>query len=436
MAVVTPIPHQSLPAYPSSGEEIWVPGSSTYPFITVHAAHHTGCQPSLSYYTSRSNTGSSDNVSRTLSIKSPPTPFPILTDIDDTISILDSKDKPLPPTPSAAIFGGEISAEDSDEDSDHLLAGFSGDDNGDEDNNNDDVQVSSELPSKEMIEQAADIPILDADGNQRPFKSLYISSNPFEKKRVMVIFVRHFFCGNCQEYLRSLISSIPSPSALPQGTSLAIIGCGSSTLIPMYMRETACPYPIYTDPSKRLYSILGMVRTLSLGHKDPEYIHHSLMAGMMKSVVQGVKRLGEGDAFRGGDMKQIGGEFVFETTGGGCDSSHNERNNNNNTADVKVTWCHRMKNTRDHAEVQVIRRMLGLDAQIGGEEELRSQLSDNNKKLPRGPLRRWTTSFAQAATSYTHRHRWSRLRGMSVDAGLARLSFRKSSTTDYCGGDC
>lgn len=179
-----------------------------------------------------------------------------------------------------------------------------------------------------------------------------------------------------------------------------------------------------------------MVRTLSLGHKDPEYIRHSLVAGMMKSVVQGVKRLGEGDAFRGGDMRQIGGEFVFETTGGECDSSHRERNNNN-TADVKVTWCHRMKNTRDHAEIQVIRRMLGIDARIGNEEELRSQLSDNNnRKLPRRPLRRWTTSFAQAATSYTHKHRWSRLRGMSVDAGLARLSFRKSSTTDYCGGDC
>lgn len=199
MAVVTPIPHQHLPAYPSSGEQIWVPGSSIYPFITVHAAHHTRRQqPSLSYCTSYSNTGSSNNVSRASSIKSPPTPFPVMTDIDDTISILDNKDKPLPPTPSAAIFGGEISAEDSNEDSDYLLAGFSGDDH------DDDVQVSRELPFREMIEQAADISILDADGNQRPFKSLYASSNPFEKKkRVMVIFVRHFFCGV------SLIPSFP-----------------------------------------------------------------------------------------------------------------------------------------------------------------------------------------------------------------------------------
>lgn len=73
-----------------------------------------------------------------------------------------------------------------DSDHDHLLAGSRGDD---------DVEVSSELPTKEMIEKAADIPIFDAEGKSIPFENLYRPSNPFEKKRVMVIFVRHFFCG-------------------------------------------------------------------------------------------------------------------------------------------------------------------------------------------------------------------------------------------------
>ena len=43
----------------------------------------------------------------------------------------------------------------------------------------------------------------------------------------------------------------------------------------------------------------------------------------------------------GGDFKQVGGEFLFQNG--------------------KVTWCHRMKNTRDHAEVPLVRQQLGLD---------------------------------------------------------------------------
>lgn len=43
----------------------------------------------------------------------------------------------------------------------------------------------------------------------------------------------------------------------------------------------------------------------------------------------------------GGDFKQVGGEFLFQ----------NE----------KVIWCHRMRRTRDHAEVPIIRQQLGLD---------------------------------------------------------------------------
>ncbi|KAL2045846.1 hypothetical protein ABVK25_011996 [Lepraria finkii] len=46
---------------------------------------------------------------------------------------------------------------------------------------------------------------------------------------------------------------------------------------------------------------------------------------------------------RGGDFRQVGGEFIFE--------------------EGRVTFCHRMKNTRDHAEIPVVRRELGLDGE-------------------------------------------------------------------------
>jgi len=47
------------------------------------------------------------------------------------------------------------------------------------------------------------------------------------------------------------------------------------------------------------------------------------------------------DVVKGGNIFQIGGEFLFE--------------------EGEVVWCHRMKNYRNHAEVSVIRRMLELD---------------------------------------------------------------------------
>lgn len=57
-----------------------------------------------------------------------------------------------------------------------------------------DVAVSTELPSQADLRKAGEIPVLAADGTSRPFKSLY-SGEDGQAKRVLVIFVRHFFCG-------------------------------------------------------------------------------------------------------------------------------------------------------------------------------------------------------------------------------------------------
>lgn len=122
-------------------------------------------------------------------------------------------------------------------------------------------------------------------------------------------------------------------------TSIVVIGCGNPSLIPMYRETTNCEFPIYADPTQKLYENLGMVRTWDLGPKKPEYMQNGVLAGAVTSIVQALKS-GK-DALKGGDMKQIGGEFLFE--------------------DGKVTWCHRMRNTRDHAEVLELRALIGLD---------------------------------------------------------------------------
>ena len=202
----------------------------------------------------------------------------------------------------------------------------------------DDIDVNNDLPTEADLAAVADLLVLGPDGSSHPFRSLY--SGEGIPSRVLVIFVRHFFCGNCQEYLRNLAPVLPPADllSLPTPTFITIVGCGRPDLIPMYTEATACPFPIYADPSRKLYDMLGMSRTLNLGQK-PDYIKQSMLAGMGKSILQGLK-MGR-KAAGGGDVRQVGGEMLFENG--------------------RVVWCHRMKNTRDHAEVDELKKVLGTD---------------------------------------------------------------------------
>jgi hypothetical protein len=56
-----------------------------------------------------------------------------------------------------------------------------------------DVDTDNTIPSRATLRRVADFQVLDQDGKSRPFKSLY--SGPMVARRVLVIFVRHFFCG-------------------------------------------------------------------------------------------------------------------------------------------------------------------------------------------------------------------------------------------------
>lgn len=159
----------------------------------------------------------------------------------------------------------------------------------------------------------------------------------------------------------------------------------------MYAAATGSPFPIYADPTRRLYSELGMVRTLALGPR-PAYTRQHLLKSSVASIVQGLKQVPKGLALRGGDSKQIGGEFLFEPVSGGEEvmtpmgvvgppetwgktgtaaESGGEAGGEETSLDGKgeggegedkvVTWCHRMRNTRDHAEVPELMEVLGLD---------------------------------------------------------------------------
>ena len=55
-----------------------------------------------------------------------------------------------------------------------------------------DIKVSNKPPSKAELQKVADLPVLDASGKSYTFKSLYDG-----KRKLLIIFIRHFFCGVC-----------------------------------------------------------------------------------------------------------------------------------------------------------------------------------------------------------------------------------------------
>jgi hypothetical protein len=58
-----------------------------------------------------------------------------------------------------------------------------------------DVNTNNDLPTQATLKEIENLPLLDKDGKSIPFKNLY--TGPGVTRRVLIIFIRHFFCGVC-----------------------------------------------------------------------------------------------------------------------------------------------------------------------------------------------------------------------------------------------
>jgi hypothetical protein len=141
--------------------------------------------------------------------------------------------------------------------------------------------------------------------------------------------------------------------------------------------------------------------------------------GAVKSIVQGIKRVGSGDAWSAGDMSLNGGEFLFVRGGEGVEGEGKGDG-------PRVEWCHRMRNTRDHTEVEDLKAVLGLNAEA--ETERKETKADDLEKekekvvqpLPPAPATRRSTttsklhrSLSQRSQSWVH----SLMRSHTMRAG-------------------
>ncbi|WVR07241.1 hypothetical protein IAU60_004282 [Kwoniella sp. DSM 27419] len=184
-------------------------------------------------------------------------------------------------------------------------------------------------PSPKELFEASLLEVIDEHGHKKSFGDLV------RNRRTIVIFIRHWFCPLCAQYMNSIMAEV-SPDALEEaGVDLIIIGNGSNKMLDGYRNKAfRCPFKMYTDPTLALYRALGLTRqTADAGAEEDKGDY--LVQTAMQSTVQTLKRATKMPLRNPGHFTQLGGEFVFDGT-------------------LNVTYTHRMTNTRSHAPIRDI----------------------------------------------------------------------------------
>ncbi|EME49766.1 hypothetical protein DOTSEDRAFT_85081 [Dothistroma septosporum NZE10] len=187
------------------------------------------------------------------------------------------------------------------------------------------------------LEGAGELLIKESGGKDIPLKSLY--TGKAENERQLVIFIRHFLCGSCEEYVRALGKELPPSVLSPAGITLTLIGCGDPKCIPDYVRRTDCPYEIYADPTRQIYQKLGMVSNLKKSAQKPQYLTKGFGSIVFSSFVNAISS--PANALSAGPPSQNGGEWLFQAGA--------------------LKWCHRMEDTTGHAETAELKGVLDLE---------------------------------------------------------------------------
>ncbi|KAF3387182.1 hypothetical protein F1880_001014 [Penicillium rolfsii] len=164
---------------------------------------------------------------------------------------------------------------------------------------------SSDFLKDETLHEAYELNIESKNGSHVRFGELVAGKG--DSVTTIVIFVRHFFCLYDQGYVKTLsrelteklLDTIPA-SAKP--AQVIIIGCGDHSLIVPYMEETSDTFPIYTDPTGKIYETLHMKRTIEGFTSPPPYTPESFASALGKCIKQMWKRGWAG--LKGGNWNQ------------------------------------------------------------------------------------------------------------------------------------
>ncbi|KAL1674893.1 AhpC/TSA antioxidant enzyme-domain-containing protein [Schizophyllum commune] len=194
------------------------------------------------------------------------------------------------------------------------------------------------LLDEATLASAAELDVYDAQGKKVKFGSIYAEI------KTVVVFIRHFLCGNCQAYVTALAQAV-SPDALKTANvQLAVVGCGDAGFIREYAEKTDFQGAMYADPDRKVFRALGMnVETLDRTPAGQEPKKYLPQGNIVTRAVGGIAQAFKNPSLLGkqGKISQLGGEFVLGP-GNVC------------------TFASRMKHTEDHVEVDELLKHAGI----------------------------------------------------------------------------
>ncbi|XP_053480927.1 peroxiredoxin-like 2C isoform X1 [Ictalurus furcatus] len=141
------------------------------------------------------------------------------------------------------------------------------------------VPPTSSATSAVPIAEVEDCLIYDRNGLRLTFKSLY------QTHKAIIIFVRHFLCFTCQEYVEDL-SKIPQEILLDADVRLIVIGQSGFSHIEAFCSLTGYQHEIYVDPERHIYKKLGMKRgeIYEETASQSPHVKSSMLVGSIKSM--------------------------------------------------------------------------------------------------------------------------------------------------------
>lgn len=141
--------------------------------------------------------------------------------------------------------------------------------------------------------------------------------------RTVVFFIRHWWCGTCQDYTMESLSRLDSSLLAKNNVRVVVVGSGNWKIIAAYRHVLNCDHlEFYTDTVGKLWGLMGMTKSMPYKReKDrpmPEYNVHSLP----KQIYKGMKNaFTQFPIAHPGDYTRLGGEFILAPNYT-CDFAH------------------------------------------------------------------------------------------------------------------
>jgi len=224
------------------------------------------------------------------------------------------------------------------------------------------------LPTPDELAQALKVEVYDNKGKSTPLCELT------KGRRTALIFIRHFWCVNCRIYIRHVSEAVP-PSDLPANTqgisfpcgyrtklslgTVLVIGCGSYQPIDNWVAAASSRYPVYTDPSNKLYALFKFKSNLSQGDGSETRDYMRDAGGPVARWVSGVTAaLGNLQNLpHVGPKSQNGGEVILSASKSRSRAFYVSMLMS--CAEGECDFISRMQTTVDHINVSELATLLG-----------------------------------------------------------------------------